>query len=121
MTSRFRFAAPTFATLLFALLLFAAWVRPFADLDFAWQVRTGEQILQTGSLHVEDQSDLQATLTDYPVFNGHLSLSGRSALELDWPRFAGKALVSVRTDELTLDPVERVLVANGGENVWSKT
>jgi hypothetical protein len=40
---------------LFALVVFAAWVRPFADLDFAWQVRTGEQIVHSGSLHVKDQ------------------------------------------------------------------
>ena len=62
MTSRSRFAAPTFGTLLFALLLFAAWVRPFADLDFAWQVRTGEQIVRTGSLRVEEVSCCQCGL-----------------------------------------------------------
>ena len=30
----------------------------------------------------------------------------------------GHTLVLVRADELTSDPVERVLVANGGENVY---
>ncbi len=53
--SRRWFGAPTLTTVMVALLLFAAWMRPFADLDFAWQVRTGEQIVRDGSLRVEDR------------------------------------------------------------------
>jgi hypothetical protein len=45
---------PNLLTLLLLLLLAAVWLRPFADLDFAWQVRTGGQIVETGSLRVED-------------------------------------------------------------------
>src|SRR5262249_15370711 len=45
---------PNLLTLLFLLLLLAIYWRPFADLDFAWQVRTGDEIVHTGKLRVED-------------------------------------------------------------------
>lgn len=45
---------PNLLTLLVLLVLLAAWLRPFADLDFAWQVRTGGAIVHNRSLHVED-------------------------------------------------------------------
>src|SRR5690348_10058032 len=45
---------PNFLTLLLLLLLVAVWLRPFADLDFAWQVRTGGQIVDSGSLRIQD-------------------------------------------------------------------
>jgi hypothetical protein len=45
---------PNLLTLLFLLLLFAIYARPFADLDFAWQVRTGGEVVQGGKFRVED-------------------------------------------------------------------
>ena len=57
-------------TLLFALLLLAIYFRPFADLDFTWQIRTGEQIVHNRSLHVADQ------LT--------YTIAGRSLPDFEW-------------------------------------
>ncbi len=45
---------PNLLTLLFLLLLSAIYWRPFVDLDFAWQVRTGGEIVRSGNLRVED-------------------------------------------------------------------
>jgi hypothetical protein len=45
---------PNFATLACVVLLVASYVTPFADLDYTWQVRTGERIVQTGSLRPTD-------------------------------------------------------------------
>ena len=47
-------AAPNLLSLLLLLLLLAVYWRPFADLDFTWQVRTGGDILHGGGLRVED-------------------------------------------------------------------
>jgi hypothetical protein len=41
---------PNAFSLLIILLLAVNYFSPFADLDFAWQVRTGEQIVRTGQL-----------------------------------------------------------------------
>src|SRR5438067_10314964 len=46
--------APSLLTLLFLLLLLAVYGRPFADLDFAWQVRTGGAIVRTGQVRLPD-------------------------------------------------------------------
>jgi hypothetical protein len=46
---------PNCCTLLLGLLLLAVYFRPLADLDFTWQVRTGEQIIRNRSLHVVDE------------------------------------------------------------------
>jgi hypothetical protein len=43
--------APNLLSVLIVLLIGANYFSPFGDLDFAWQVRTGEQILRTGELH----------------------------------------------------------------------
>ncbi|MBI1916413.1 MAG: hypothetical protein HYS12_17020 [Planctomycetes bacterium] len=45
---------PNLLTLFFLLLLLAIYARPFADLDFTWQVRTGGEVVQSGKLRVED-------------------------------------------------------------------
>lgn len=46
-----RIGYPNVTTLLLLILLLRNYVSPFADLDFAWQVRTGELIVRTGQLH----------------------------------------------------------------------
>src|SRR5262249_34353348 len=48
-----RATRPNLLTLLFLLLLLAIYGRPFADLDFTWQVRTGGEIVRSGKLRVE--------------------------------------------------------------------
>ena len=49
-----RDALPNFLSLLLLLLLMAVYWRPFADLDFTWQVRTGGDVVRSGRLRVED-------------------------------------------------------------------
>lgn len=45
---------PNVFTLALLALLGACYFGTFADLDWSWQVRTGEVLLQTGSLHLTD-------------------------------------------------------------------
>jgi hypothetical protein len=45
-----RIQPPNALTLLAVVLVLVSYFSPFADLDFAWQVRTGERILATGTL-----------------------------------------------------------------------
>jgi hypothetical protein len=45
---------PNALSVLLLLLLLAVYWRPFADLDFTWQVRTGGDIVHSGRLRVED-------------------------------------------------------------------
>jgi len=68
-------------------------------------LRRASHRLRAFGLHVEDQADLKEVLADYPVFNGHLSLSGRSPMELDWPQFSGKAVISVRAERGVAEPL----------------
>ena len=42
---------PNLVSVLIIVLMAANYFSPFGDLDFAWQVRTGEQIVRTSSLH----------------------------------------------------------------------
>src|ERR1700730_11878269 len=42
---------PNLLSLLLIGLVGLTYFAPFSDLDFAWQIRTGERIVQTGSLH----------------------------------------------------------------------
>jgi hypothetical protein len=46
---------PNLLTVGAAVLLAACYLTPFADLDFTWQIRTGEQIVQSGQLRTTDQ------------------------------------------------------------------
>lgn len=45
---------PNLFSILLIVLLTTNYVVPFADLDFTWQIRTGEQIVRTGSLQPRD-------------------------------------------------------------------
>ena len=47
-------ALPNILTVLIALILLAIYARPFADLDFTWQIRTGGIVAQTGQFRVAD-------------------------------------------------------------------
>ena len=63
----------------------------------AYYTRSSKRLRAFG-LHIQDQGQLDAALADYPVFNGHLSLSGQKPLQLDAKRFSGKAIISVRAE-----------------------
>ncbi|MFO0867210.1 MAG: hypothetical protein U0744_21655 [Gemmataceae bacterium] len=56
---------PNVATLLFVLFCGLNYFSPLADLDWSWQVRTGEQIVRTGSLRVADE--FTYTIADKPL------------------------------------------------------
>src|SRR4051812_5522412 len=45
---------PNAFSLLAVALVIIAYVSPFADLDWTWQVRTGGVIVETGTLRVQD-------------------------------------------------------------------
>src|SRR5262249_18482446 len=45
---------PNLFTLLILVLAAANYFGTFADLDFAWQIRTGEQIFEQGTLRIHD-------------------------------------------------------------------
>jgi hypothetical protein len=49
-----RIPRPNLATLLFLFLLAIVYCRPLADLDFAWQIRTGAEVVRDGPLHITD-------------------------------------------------------------------
>ncbi|HMF13085.1 MAG TPA: hypothetical protein VKE94_12295, partial [Gemmataceae bacterium] len=59
---------PNFLTLACVVLLVSSYVNPFADLDYTWQVRTGDRILQTGSLRPTDAFTYTITGRQVPDF-----------------------------------------------------
>lgn len=65
-----RLAAPNLFSILLIVLLAANYFVPFADLDFTWQIRTGEQIVRTGSLQ--------------PVDAFTYTIAGRQVPEFEW-------------------------------------
>lgn len=50
MKSVLRWAWPSLLSLVFGVLLTVVYIRPISDLDFGWQIRTGERILSSGQL-----------------------------------------------------------------------
>ncbi len=46
---------PSPVSIALAALLLGVYLAPFADLDFTWQIRTGEQIVRTGQLRTADE------------------------------------------------------------------
>lgn len=61
---------PNAVSLLFVVLLAATYLSPPADLDFAWQVRTGEQTVRTGELRPGDAFSY--------------TMSGRKVPDFEW-------------------------------------
>src|SRR3954452_23655859 len=61
---------PNAFTLLLLILIGANYYAPFADLDFAWQIRTGEQIVRTGQLR--------------PVDSFSYTIAGQSLPDFEW-------------------------------------
>jgi hypothetical protein len=62
--------APTLFSLLLVALLAANYFAPFSDLDFTWQIRTGEQIVRTGQLR--------------PPESFSYTIEGRGVPEFEW-------------------------------------
>src|SRR5207237_5980148 len=62
------FTAPNLFSILLIVLLTTNYVVPFADLDFTWQIRTGEQIVRTGSLQPRDAFTYTITGRQVPEF-----------------------------------------------------
>ena len=48
-------AWPNMLSVALAALLAAVFLGPFGDLDYSWQILTGQQIIQSGQLRVVDQ------------------------------------------------------------------
>lgn len=81
-------------------------------------LRRSSKRLKAFGLHVDEQADVDRALAEYPVFNGHLSLSGQKPVVLDARRFSGKAVISVRAERnvqperLTLKSLRRASPAD---------
>lgn len=74
-----RVSWPSIFTLLCAVLLAVVYIRPISDLDFGWQVRTGERILETGNLRHPDPFSY--------------TIAGKSVPDHEWLYEAGLALM----------------------------
>src|SRR5438105_11964521 len=61
---------PNLFSILVVLLLAFNYFVPFADLDFTWQIRTGEQIVRTGELQ--------------PSESFTYTIAGRQVPEFEW-------------------------------------
>ncbi len=61
---------PNALSLLLLLLLGANYFSPFGDLDYTWQIRTGEQLIRTGQLRLAD------TFT--------YTIAGREVADFEW-------------------------------------
>src|SRR5438067_11420089 len=61
---------PNLFSIFLILLLLLNYFVPFADLDFTWQVRTGEQIVRTGQLQPRDSFTY--------------TIAGRQVPEFEW-------------------------------------
>src|SRR5262245_39517066 len=62
---RLRFTIPNLCSLAVITLLAVNYFAPLADLDFTWQIRTGEQIVSTG--HLRPPEAFTYTIAGTPV------------------------------------------------------
>jgi hypothetical protein len=71
MTRRWqRLLCPTFFSLVVLILLGINYFSPFGDLDYTWQIRTGEKILATGNLMPADSFTYTIAGKQVPEFEG---------------------------------------------------
>jgi hypothetical protein len=61
---------PSAVSLLVIALMAANYFSPFADLDFTWQIRTGEEIVRTGDLRPRDAFTYTIAGRPVPEFEG---------------------------------------------------
>ena len=91
--SRGGWKLPNAFSLVVVLLLAVNYFSPFADLDYTWQVRTGEQILQSGRLRTEDAFSYTIAGRRVPDFEGLYEV----ALAVVWNAFGYGGLKLLRT------------------------
>ena len=61
---------PSAVSLLVVVLMAANYFSPFADLDFTWQIRTGEEVVRTGNLRPRDSFSYTISGREVPEFEG---------------------------------------------------
>ena len=61
---------PSIVSLLAVALIAVNYFTPFADLDFTWQIRTGEEVVRTGDLRPRDAFTYTIAGKDVPEFEG---------------------------------------------------
>ncbi|HBI44784.1 MAG TPA: hypothetical protein DDY78_18310, partial [Planctomycetales bacterium] len=61
---------PSAVSLLVVALIAANYFSPFADLDFTWQIRTGEEVVRTGDLRPRDAFTYTIAGRQVPEFEG---------------------------------------------------
>jgi hypothetical protein len=67
--SRWKYV-PSAVSLLVVALIAANYFSPFADLDFTWQIRTGEEVVRTGDLRPRDAFTYTIAGRQVPEFEG---------------------------------------------------
>jgi hypothetical protein len=72
--SRWQYIPSTVSLLIIALTA-ANYFSPFADLDFTWQIRTGEEVVRTGNLRPRDAFTYTIAGKDVPEFEGVYGVS----------------------------------------------
>ena len=85
--------APSAVSLLVVVLLAANYISPIADLDFTWQIRTGEEILRTGELRTPDRFTFTIAGKRVPDFEWLYEVT----LALTWNGFGYGGLKFLRT------------------------
>src|ERR1700676_2942274 len=85
--------APSAVSLLIVVLLAANYFCPLADLDFTWQVHTGEEILRTGELRTPDRFTFTIAGKRVPDFEWLYEVT----LALAWNAFGYGGLKLLRT------------------------
>jgi hypothetical protein len=65
---------PSAVSLLVIALIAANYFSPFADLDFTWQIRTGEEVVRTGNLRPRDAFSYTIAGRQVPEFEGLYSV-----------------------------------------------
>jgi hypothetical protein len=61
---------PSAVSLLVIALIASNYFSPFADLDFTWQIRTGEEVVRTGNLRPRDAFSYTIAGREVPEFEG---------------------------------------------------
>jgi len=93
MQNPFRLTAPSVLTILLAVLMAVVYIRPISDLDFGWQVRTGERILASGRMRQPEPFSYTIAGKDVPDHEWLYETS--LALLWQWFGMAGLRLVRV--------------------------
>ncbi len=88
-----RLLVPTFFSFVVLVLLGGNYFAPFGDLDYTWQIRTGEKILATGDLVPSDSFTYTIAGKRVPEFEGFYE----AGLALIWQTFGYGGLKLLKT------------------------